>query len=436
MVPMYGTPQWTHSCTQRTQACNEDGHTGNLRSQPSSSFSRSHLPTYSLDFLDFPAQPKTPDTKTSFLHQKARSASTSSSAVTRPISWNSGSQARSTSEFHESSDDAVYDDKHDYERQPSTAWDYSNDSALAKRKMKRFRLTHDQTRFLMNEFVKQPNPDSAHRHYLSKEIPGLSPRQVQVWFQNRRAKLKRLSPNDRENISMSRTIVQELDPTRQSHVAATNGSRTGNDSINQPEFSSLQRTTTNDSVVSRLSTTEAQSAPSRVGIAQAAIATAEKNRKRRVRIRRETTLVFGREVTIYVEEDAGDDTSELDALSSYSPDSECEEEQEVGPVRAFSLVADVPTMSPYNDGHTAANQSRHQHSASWQMDSRPVQRAERRTSMHSFSQSELSAASSRQRPAYMSRPSWLACTTSAEPDQPRLSTAWYQSQNTMVQDRS
>lgn len=49
------------------------------------------------------------------------------------------------------------------------------------------RLTHQQTRFLMSEFAKQPHPDAAHRERLSREIPGLSPRQVQVWFQNRYA---------------------------------------------------------------------------------------------------------------------------------------------------------------------------------------------------------------------------------------------------------
>ena len=47
------------------------------------------------------------------------------------------------------------------------------------------RLTHSQTRFLQSEFSRQAHPDAAQRTRLSKEIPGLSPRQVQVWFQNR-----------------------------------------------------------------------------------------------------------------------------------------------------------------------------------------------------------------------------------------------------------
>ena len=49
------------------------------------------------------------------------------------------------------------------------------------------RLTHSQTRFLMSEFARQAHPDAAQRERLSREIPGLSPRQVQVWFQNRYA---------------------------------------------------------------------------------------------------------------------------------------------------------------------------------------------------------------------------------------------------------
>ncbi|CCF43639.1 hypothetical protein CH063_13284 [Colletotrichum higginsianum] len=81
-------------------------------------------------------------------------------------------------------DDDVLDDDDmldDGDGTPQTA----AERTAARRKMKRFRLTHQQTRFLMSEFAKQPHPDAAHRERLSREIPGLSPRQVQVWFQNR-----------------------------------------------------------------------------------------------------------------------------------------------------------------------------------------------------------------------------------------------------------
>ncbi|KAF2280163.1 uncharacterized protein EI97DRAFT_439225 [Westerdykella ornata] len=80
-----------------------------------------------------------------------------------------------------------------------------------KRKMKRFRLTHNQTRFLMSEFARQAHPDAAHRERLAREIPGLSPRQVQVWFQNRRAKLKRLTSDDRERMMRSRALPEDFD---------------------------------------------------------------------------------------------------------------------------------------------------------------------------------------------------------------------------------
>ncbi|KAG9957609.1 hypothetical protein KCU61_g8991, partial [Aureobasidium melanogenum] len=96
---------------------------------------------------------------------------------------------------------------------PMTAAELRNQ----KRKMKRFRLTHNQTRFLMSEFSRQAHPDAAHRERLSREIPGLSPRQVQVWFQNRRAKLKRLTAEDRERMMKSRALPDNFDMTPSLH---------------------------------------------------------------------------------------------------------------------------------------------------------------------------------------------------------------------------
>ncbi|KAL8938488.1 MAG: hypothetical protein Q9211_003186 [Gyalolechia sp. 1 TL-2023] len=86
-----------------------------------------------------------------------------------------------------------------------------------QRKMKRFRLTHNQTRYLMSEYARQAHPGSAQRERLAREIPGLSPRQVQVWFQNRRAKLKRLSADDRESILKSRALPLDFDTTQALH---------------------------------------------------------------------------------------------------------------------------------------------------------------------------------------------------------------------------
>ncbi|KAI4146666.1 MAG: hypothetical protein LQ341_002016 [Variospora aurantia] len=85
-----------------------------------------------------------------------------------------------------------------------------------KRKMKRFRLTHNQTRFLLSEYSRQAHPDAAQRERLSREIPGLSPRQVQVWFQNR-AKLKRLTVDDQESMLKSRALPIGFDPTQSLH---------------------------------------------------------------------------------------------------------------------------------------------------------------------------------------------------------------------------
>ncbi|KAK5108941.1 hypothetical protein LTR62_007656 [Meristemomyces frigidus] len=114
-----------------------------------------------------------------------------------------------------------------------------------KRKMKRFRLTHNQTRFLMAEFARQPHPDAAHRERLSREIPGLSPRQVQVWFQNRRAKLKRLTTDDRERMLRSRALPANFDMTTALHSPfKTQAPQTGGTPMPSPSnFAALGEST-------------------------------------------------------------------------------------------------------------------------------------------------------------------------------------------------
>ena len=62
-------------------------------------------------------------------------------------------------------------------------------------------LTYEQTRYLVGEFSKQAHPDAAHRLRLSKELSGVSPKQIQVWFQNRQVVLLTILTNGRLNLS-------------------------------------------------------------------------------------------------------------------------------------------------------------------------------------------------------------------------------------------
>ncbi|MCJ1311771.1 hypothetical protein MMC25_005444 [Agyrium rufum] len=141
------------------------------------------------------------------------------SAPTSPI------PQRSSSDELVDQDEDILDDDDDImmagdeeDCAPSTAPKTAAERRAEKRKMKRFRLTHNQTRFLMSEFARQAHPDAAQRERLSREIPGLTPRQVQVWFQNRRAKLKRLTTEDRERMMKSRALPEDFDMAQTLHT--------------------------------------------------------------------------------------------------------------------------------------------------------------------------------------------------------------------------
>ncbi|KAJ3542083.1 hypothetical protein NM208_g4287 [Fusarium decemcellulare] len=130
------------------------------------------------------------------------------------LSSQSGQGGMASSLKDEEEDDLDEEDMLDGEENPAQT---AAERAAARRKMKRFRLTHQQTRFLMSEFAKQPHPDAAHRERLSREIPGLSPRQVQVWFQNRRAKIKRLNADDRDRMIKMRAVPDGFDNIQALH---------------------------------------------------------------------------------------------------------------------------------------------------------------------------------------------------------------------------
>ncbi|RYP02005.1 hypothetical protein DL764_006010 [Monosporascus ibericus] len=133
------------------------------------------------------------------------------------ISTNQGGNENAVVEKEEDDDVLEDDEMVEAEGEQPCRPQTAAERTAARRKMKRFRLTHQQTRFLMSEFAKQPHPDAAHRERLSREIPGLSPRQVQVWFQNRRAKIKRLTADDRDRMIKMRAVPDDFDNVQALH---------------------------------------------------------------------------------------------------------------------------------------------------------------------------------------------------------------------------
>lgn len=71
----------------------------------------------------------------------------------------------------------------------------------------RKRTTKAQLRVLERTFETCPRPDSLMRKKLGDQL-GMTPRSVQVWFQNRRAKIKKMQQSEENRIS---PILSQID---------------------------------------------------------------------------------------------------------------------------------------------------------------------------------------------------------------------------------
>lgn len=92
---------------------------------------------------------------------------------------------------------------------PQEAETTASDSAAARR---RRRLTSEETRVLCDEFEKNQKPNSKTRVKLAMQIPGMTARAIQIWFQNKRAKWKQTR---RSSDAISASVVSATSPLPQ-----------------------------------------------------------------------------------------------------------------------------------------------------------------------------------------------------------------------------
>jgi len=72
---------------------------------------------------------------------------------------------------------------------------------------KRRRLSGTETKLLMDSFDKNPKPNSKMRAKLAIQIPGMSERTIQIWFQNRRAKVKQLAKEETPSLQQQQPLT-------------------------------------------------------------------------------------------------------------------------------------------------------------------------------------------------------------------------------------
>jgi hypothetical protein len=77
----------------------------------------------------------------------------------------------------------------------------TKDSQASGRKKKRHRTTPEQLRTLEETYEREKMPNQELRERLAKKL-GMTPRRVQIWFQNKRAKEKRSKPSPRSSMQM------------------------------------------------------------------------------------------------------------------------------------------------------------------------------------------------------------------------------------------
>ncbi len=91
-----------------------------------------------------------------------------------------------------------------------TYWIPINNNMKSENKKKRKRLRAEETRILLQVFEQNPRPDAMVRNWLASCLC-MTPRSIQIWFQNRRAKIKR-DIQEAENQAQIQLLSVNMNP--------------------------------------------------------------------------------------------------------------------------------------------------------------------------------------------------------------------------------